>query len=233
MTTRQIFDNHIGDPISKWTHYFQTYDFYFKRFINEPHTFMEIGVWKGGSIQMWRKLLGPYVKIIGIDIDENCKKHHNPDEGIYIYIGDQSDENFLQKILEEHNNIAPNIILDDGSHVPKHQIKSFNFFFPKQRQGDIYLVEDIEINEKMSIDNWNKSENNTFCEYINSLNYQMYSNINDEGILNNAININYTENMIAIKKGNLINRKSIRAGRFSSIREKLAPIKSKFDNKFR
>ena len=35
---------------------------------------LEIGVHKGGSLDMWRKLLEPQAIIFGIDIDPTCAK---------------------------------------------------------------------------------------------------------------------------------------------------------------
>ena len=43
-----------GRPIHKWTHYFPIYERHFGRFVNLSTTFIEIGVSKGGSLELWR-----------------------------------------------------------------------------------------------------------------------------------------------------------------------------------
>ena len=60
-----------------------------------------------------------------------------------IYLGDQSDAEFLQRfITETHGGF--DIIIDDGSHVPKHQIISFENLWPSVKPGGLYAIEDIE-----------------------------------------------------------------------------------------
>jgi hypothetical protein len=38
------------------------------------------------------------------------------------------------------------VVLDDASHVPSHQLETFLAFFPGLRPGGIYIIEDIETN---------------------------------------------------------------------------------------
>ena len=47
------------------------------------------------------------------------------------------------------------IIIDDGSHDPKDQIKSFESLFPSLKCGGVYVVEDIM-----------EPRNNPFIEYL-------------------------------------------------------------------
>jgi tRNA G46 methylase TrmB len=52
MTLWQMFLNHRGRIVHKWTHYFPIYERHFDRFVNRPMTFIEIGCGEGGSLQM-------------------------------------------------------------------------------------------------------------------------------------------------------------------------------------
>ena len=72
---------------------------------------------------MWKRFFGPYCTIIGIDINERHKKHE--EDRIHIRIGDQSDIKFLDSIIEEFG--VPDIVIDDGSHIMEHVIKSFQY----------------------------------------------------------------------------------------------------------
>ena len=59
---------------SKWVKYFDVYEENFLKFKGKNITFVEIGVSNGGSLEIWKKYFGPNSKIIGIDINPECKK---------------------------------------------------------------------------------------------------------------------------------------------------------------
>ncbi len=123
----------------KCHNYFPVYERHFASWKNRSLVFMEIGVDKGGSLQMWQRYFGPMAKIIGIDINPECKKLEQP--GIFIRIGDQSSPEFLQSVIDEFG--APDIVLDDGSHHMKHISATFNYLYPKQHKNALYMVEDL------------------------------------------------------------------------------------------
>jgi cephalosporin hydroxylase len=133
------FLTNTGRPIHKWNHYFPVYERHLARFVNLSTTFVEIGVSKGGSLQLWKRYLGPFAQIVGIDIDPNCKAFE--ESQIAIRIGDQSDPAFLQQIIEEFG--SPDVVLDDGSHVMKHIAASFEFLYPRLARTGVYIVEDL------------------------------------------------------------------------------------------
>jgi hypothetical protein len=139
MNSWPTFLNNSKKVIHKWKHYFPIYDKHFSRYINRPCIFIEIGCGEGGSLQMWKSLLGPHAQIIGIDIRPECKNFE--EDQIAIRIGDQSDTKFLQSILDEFG--VPDIVLDDGSHVMTHIQSSFNYLYTKISPSGIYLVEDL------------------------------------------------------------------------------------------
>jgi hypothetical protein len=139
MNIWQDFLKNDGKIIDKWVHYFPVYERHFSCWRNRSVTFLEIGVFQGGSLQMWQRFFGPMAKIIGIDIEPSCKNHESP--GIFIRIGDQSDPQFLQSIIDEFG--TPDIVLDDGSHRMEHIISSFEFLYPRMHKNSIYMVEDL------------------------------------------------------------------------------------------
>ena len=125
----------------KWPHYFETYDAIAAQLDKQPIRMLEIGVYKGGSLQMWREFLRPEAIIVGIDIDPDCKAFDRPQDNLFVRIGDQSDPEFLDSIVEEFGPF--DFILDDGSHICSHMIDSFNaLFMDGLKQGGIYLLED-------------------------------------------------------------------------------------------
>jgi len=59
--------------IHKWTHYFPICEDHFVRYVDRPMVFLEIGCGEGGSLQLWKRHLGPFAQIVGIDIVETCR----------------------------------------------------------------------------------------------------------------------------------------------------------------
>ncbi|MGB7601983.1 MAG: class I SAM-dependent methyltransferase [Candidatus Sulfotelmatobacter sp.] len=125
--------------IHKWKHYFPIYERHFKDFVYKPVTFIEIGCGLGGSLQMWKRYFGPHARIIGIDIDLECKKFE--EDQIEVHIGQQQDGQFLQSLIDEIG--TPDIVLDDGSHLMSHILATFQFLYPKVAKNGVYLVEDL------------------------------------------------------------------------------------------
>lgn len=135
----RYFVNNAHKFMTKWLHYFDVYERHFERFRNQPVTLLEIGVFEGGSLPMWRDYLGPQAKIIGLDINPACKAHEGP--GIEVVIGSQDDPNVLKAILDRHPRI--DIVIDDGSHRMEHIAASFRYLYPRLHSHGVYLVEDL------------------------------------------------------------------------------------------
>ncbi|PRD58420.1 class I SAM-dependent methyltransferase [Phyllobacterium myrsinacearum] len=139
MSLWPLFLNNQGRIIHKWKHYFPSYERHFSRYVNRPVVFLEIGCGEGGSLQMWKQYLGPLATIIGIDVRAECANFE--EDQIHIRIGDQSDTGFLASVLAEFG--APDIVLDDGSHVMEHVSATFQFLYPRMVRDGVYFVEDL------------------------------------------------------------------------------------------
>lgn len=133
-----LFYSHEGQVIHKWTHYLKIYETYLSQYKNTDFKMLEIGVCKGGSLDLWRKFFGPKATIYGIDIDPNCKDYEIAPN--HVRIGSQADPIFLKSVIDEMG--TPDIILDDGSHIAKHQRESFKYLWPKLSYGGLYIIED-------------------------------------------------------------------------------------------
>ena len=72
---------------------------------------MKIKITNIGSIATWSPIENKFIIIKDVE----------------ILCGDQSDHNFLTEVVEKFKNF--DVIIDDGSHVSKHIIASFNFLF--------------------------------------------------------------------------------------------------------
>lgn len=134
-----LFFAQQGRRVHKWVHYLGIYERYLKGYRGSDIKMLEIGVNKGGSLDLWRDYFGPSAKIFGIDIDPECANHVTaPNQ---VRIGSQDDPAFLKRVVEELG--APDIILDDGSHIGRHQRASFDVLFPLLKDNGLYIIEDM------------------------------------------------------------------------------------------
>lgn len=150
--------------INKWSHYFEIYDRHFSQFRDKEIVIVEIGVFQGGSLQMWKKYFGPLAKIYGIDIDARCKGFE--EENIEIHIGSQSDPEFLNKLKQ----IIPkiDILIDDGGHTMNQMRVTFDHLFDHVKENGVYLCEDTHTCYQWRYGGGYK-RSNSFIEYTKNI----------------------------------------------------------------
>ena len=127
----KVFFESRQRPVHKWFHYLDIYETYLAKYRDKPLFFLEIGVMDGGSLDMWRRYFGGSATIVGIDIDPTCATRVDPPN--IVRIGSQADPEFLRNIVDEFG--APDVMLDDGSHIGHHQRASFDALFPFLKEG--------------------------------------------------------------------------------------------------
>ncbi|MEO8037140.1 MAG: class I SAM-dependent methyltransferase [Betaproteobacteria bacterium] len=129
----------------KWLHYFQIYEALFIPLTGKPIRMLEIGVYKGGSLAMWRQYLHPESVIVGIDIDPACASYDAPGQNMHVRIGDQADAEFLHEVSAAFGPF--DVILDDGSHLCSHMLATFgNLFLGSLKDDGVYIAEDTHTN---------------------------------------------------------------------------------------
>lgn len=137
---RQTFDE-LTHSADKWENYFEVYENHLVKLMPEKElNIVEVGVQKGGSLEMWRDYFEPYVKVTGIDVDPECAKLDYRTSDIQVVIGDQGDATFWDSFLTQSGPI--DLFIDDGSHHVDHQILTFEKVFPKMPVGSLYICED-------------------------------------------------------------------------------------------
>ena len=92
----------------------------FKRY--QDMNILEIGILDGKSLLTWRDYYYKS-KIVGIDINPDCKQYEDKENNILVEIGSQDDFVFLNEVMRNHGKF--DMILDDGSHMNEHVIYSF------------------------------------------------------------------------------------------------------------
>ena len=131
--------------VYKSLHYLPIYETALSPLRTRPIQMLEIGVDRGGSLQMWRRYLHPESVIVGIDINPKTSQFDNPAQQMHVRIGAQQDTTFLHSLITEFGSF--DVIIDDGSHMTSHMVKTFRWLFPRGlASGGIYIVEDIGTN---------------------------------------------------------------------------------------
>lgn len=136
---QEWFDSHRGRLIHKWPHYFAAYEKHFDRFRGQDVTVLEIGISHGGSIEMWKEYFGPRLRLYAIDIDPRCAMFAEP--GVEVFIGSQSDPDFLREVAAKIPDL--DILIDDGGHTMRQQHVTFDVLFDKVKAGGVYVCEDL------------------------------------------------------------------------------------------
>jgi hypothetical protein len=130
--------NRGGAVLDKWVHYFPIYHRHLDRFRGKPVRLLEIGVYRGGGLDMWSRYLGPDAKLVGLDIDEAAVRAVR---GRFpVVLGDQADPDVLLRINEQYGPF--DVVIDDGGHTMRQQIVTAETLFPLLNDGGVFLVED-------------------------------------------------------------------------------------------
>jgi len=129
--------------IHKWHHYFDIYDRHFKKFIGKNPTILEIGVAKGGSLEMWNHYFENECHIFGIDINTSCLDVPESlgSSNIQVEIGNQEDRGFWKTYLADKPKF--DIVIDDGGHMMKQQIVTYEEVYDHVSDDGVYLCEDL------------------------------------------------------------------------------------------
>jgi hypothetical protein len=119
-------------------HFF--YPLFLEKLRDTKFDMLEIGYGSGESMKMWCDYF-PNCNFYCIDI--NIENTYS--DRCRVMKADQSNKDDLQKIVKQIG--SAKLIIDDGSHNPKHQFDTFIYLFENLlEEGGIYIIEDIETN---------------------------------------------------------------------------------------
>jgi len=143
-----------GPGVWKWRHYFNIYERHFARFRGRNVRVLEIGIFSGGSLAMWRWFFGEKAHIYGVDLSNQTLVYHgNAKYGSpEIFIGDQTDPKFWAKFKAQVPEL--DVVIEDGGHDPKQQQAALEALWPMISMGGVYLTEDVH------------GGNNAFAAYV-------------------------------------------------------------------
>jgi hypothetical protein len=130
--------NRAGAILDKWVHYFPIYTRHLERFRDRPVRVLEVGVYRGGGLDMWSRYLGPQARLVGLDIDEAAVRAVHG--RFAVELGDQQDPEVLRALERQYGPF--DVIIDDGGHTMEQQIATAETLFPLLSDGGVLIVED-------------------------------------------------------------------------------------------
>ena len=177
---------------------------------NKVKKVLEIGVFRGHSMLMWQDYF-PNAQIYGVDINysphnfgKNAYDICRNEPRIKLFEMDACNPTNVKTLMDEIGNDF-DIIIDDGSHHPVHQLFSTLHYTDYLKEDGIFVVEDVFMSEMF--------DKNTFLDYYDTP-YQLYTEDKyffDEILTNdkdyNLINMGVISNMIEDNKLNEIRKK--------------------------
>jgi len=118
----------------------EDYDQVLEPWVNENIKLLELGIYKGESLLLWRDYF-PKGTIVGIDI--NVPKDFPQEERISLFEGSQTDTVFLSEVATKMTPGGFDIIIDDASHIGEYTKQSFWHLFDNHlKPGGIFVIED-------------------------------------------------------------------------------------------
>ena len=182
--------------------FIELYQKYFDQLKDKKINILEIGVYKGDSLRLWREYF-TRAKICGIDI-----KNNNIDiNGVEIFLGDQSNKEFLKNIINKYQSF--DIIIDDCSHISKHIIRSMDYLYNHLKENGLYIIEDLQTSyfPRYGGSRYRLKKNNTSMNFIKSLTDSINYEQNDKPFykrkkFDGEIKyVHFYQNIAIIKKG--------------------------------
>jgi GT2 family glycosyltransferase len=140
-TLFDIHTLHQGKVSDKWERYLYEYDSVLSTYRNKNINLLEIGIQNGGSLEVWSKYFNNANLLIGCDIDMNCLNLQYEEPCIKVVVGDATQEKTKKEVFNYTNEF--DIVIEDASHFSNHIIKAFVDFFPKIKDGGIFIAEDL------------------------------------------------------------------------------------------
>ena len=134
------YSKYGSDKETEHGYFSRVYESLFGHLRGHPVEMLELGLWGGGCLHLWRDFFGQASKITGLDINPIDPKFID-NERTFFYQGNQIDEPLMEKIGRERGPF--DVIVDDASHSGHETWASLLLLWRWLKPGGIYVVEDI------------------------------------------------------------------------------------------
>lgn len=133
-----------SDPTGSDKHFWHRYSRFYRTHLEAlgtVSTILEYGVFKGMSVR-WLRQIYPAAEIFALDIlPQQPEWPVGP--GISYLTADQNDRPAIASLLKTLGRTF-DLVIEDGSHLPKHQANCLAETFPLLHPGGMYVLEDLQ-----------------------------------------------------------------------------------------
>jgi len=130
-----------GATIDKHS-YLETYGRIFERIKDRKNKILEIGIYKGDSLNLWAEYFTQSL-IYGIDQDYPQEGNLELHDAVSVIIGDAYTSKMVELLNEEGKF---DVIIDDGSHYLYHQKFVIDYYCDLLTEDGILIIEDVNCN---------------------------------------------------------------------------------------
>jgi hypothetical protein len=102
----------------------------------------------GASLRAWREFL-PNAFVYGVDVAPDTQ--FADEARLKAFLCDSTDTEQVNRFFSRIAPAVPDLIVDDGLHEAKAQIKTLKNFLPFLRPGGLYVLEDVAPNDVSAI----------------------------------------------------------------------------------
>jgi hypothetical protein len=121
-----------------WAHqYIHFYDGLLRPFRDAYTAVLELGVWYGGSLRMWRDYF-PNAVVSGIDVANLCNGMKGEERIEFI-----QKDGYIEQTIKEFGDRRFDFIIDDGPHTLESQCFAAAHYVNLLKPNGIFLIEDI------------------------------------------------------------------------------------------
>jgi len=203
---RKIYDKTKYLSI-KYDSYFDAYGELLSKYRGKEITFVEVGIFNGGSLFMWRDYLGPQARIIGVDLNPASKMWES--HGFEIHIGDQASQMFWRDFFQK---VGPvDIFIDDGGHTNLQQITTVHCAVEYVRDGGVLIVEDVHTSYFREFGNpWSRAFIGFAAKIVDGINSRSFAlKTNRERYAERVHSVSFFESIVAFHINSALCKKSV------------------------
>lgn len=129
-------------PNPGWHQYTDKYHRLMAPFREQVRSVLEIGVYHGASLRMWRDYF-PNAEIYGLDCAREVTPESlwllNDEPRMHVIVGNQHDAKDVGQVIDKG---APfDVVIDDGSHAWSDYLFSLDYLWPHTTR--VYIIEDV------------------------------------------------------------------------------------------
>jgi cephalosporin hydroxylase len=159
-----VLRKHYCDKANDHHCYSSYYDTLLSPIKNDSKNLLEIGIFRGESIKAWFEYL-PYFSIHAVDVCPREKLHAKALNALNLprisaTFGDSTHAVTADAVRSKQASF--DVIIDDGMHLPWHNLHTFLNFFPLLKTGGTYVIEDVHpahIESLETINNTTRDQN--------------------------------------------------------------------------